>query len=140
MAKIIPMLDQKGFVSDISIKADQALSNFYISQRSQSDFYRGKIISLADLIRRFGSEPTALRDNVQRQLEGYLTRQFDSVDLKVETIVTGPSIDLRIDAIIRDGSNSINLVHAVTATNSVIKSIIDLQNNGKEIIPADSFG
>jgi hypothetical protein len=62
------------------------------------------------------------------------------VDLKVETIVKGPSIDLRIDAIIRDGSNSINLVHAVTATNSVIKSIIDLQNNGKEIIPADSIG
>lgn len=137
MAKVIPVLDEKGFVTDLVIKADQALSNFYISQRSQSDSFRGQIVSLSDLIRRFGSDPKQLRDAAQELLSNYFSRQFDAADVQVTTAVTGPSIDLQIDVILRDGAQEITLSHAVKATNSIIKSIIDLQNTGKEIIPAD---
>ncbi len=137
MAKVIPVLDEKGFVTDLKIKADQALSNFYLSQRSQSDSFRGNIVSLSDLLRRFGNDPKQLRDRTQELLSNYFARQFDAADVQVLTQVTGPSIDLQIDAILRDGDQEITLSHAVNATNSIIKSIIDLQNTGKEIIPAD---
>lgn len=140
MAKCIPILDANGFSTDLPIKADEAMSNFYITQRSQSDSFRGQVVSLSHLIQQHGNDPRTLQTETQRILGSYLERQFDGVDLRVTTEVTGPSIDLQIDAILRDGDDQINLVHAVTYTNSKIKSIIDLQNTGKEIIPADLFG
>lgn len=140
MAKCIPILDANGFSTDLPIKADEAMSNFYITQRSQSDSFRGQVVSLSHLIQQFGNDPRQLQEQTKRILGAYFERQFDGVDLAVTTEVNGPSIDLQIDAILRDGDDQINLVHAVTYTNSKIKSIIDLQNNGKEIIPADLFG
>jgi hypothetical protein len=139
MAKIVPVLDSNGWVTDLPIKADEALCNIYITLRSQSDAYRGQLVSLADMIRQFGNNPRALVDKVQETLQGYFDRQFEEANLKVSASENGPSIDLQIDAILRDGTEQITLVHAVTYTNSKIQSIIDLQNNGKEIIPADMF-
>ena len=139
MAKCIPILDANGFSTDLPIKVDEAMSNFYVTQRSQSDSFRGKVVSLSHLIQKFGNDPRQLQEQTQTILGAYFQRQFDGVDLRVTTEVKGPSIDLQIDAILRDGDEQINLVHAVTYTNSKIKSIIDLQNNGKEIIPADLF-
>lgn len=140
MAIVVPVIDANGFVTDINLKADHALSNFYITQRSQTDHFRGSVTSLADIIRRFGNNPMQLQEHTQAVLEVYLGSQFEAVDLTVTATTTGPSINLQIEAILRDGANAINLVHAVTATNSIIKSIIDLQNDGKEIIPADTIG
>lgn len=137
MAKVIPVLDSNSFITDLPIKADEAMSNIYITQRSQTDAYRGQLVSLADMIKRFGSDPRQLKDHVQETLQSYFDRQFDECNLKVTAFEVGSSIDLHIDAILRDGTEQINLVHAVTYTNSKIKSIIDLQNDGKEIIPAD---
>lgn len=139
MAKIVPVLDSNGWVTDLPIKADQALCNIYLTLRSQTDSFRGHLVSLADMIRQFGNNPRQLVDHVQETLQGYFDRQFEEANVKVSATETGPSIDLQIDAILRDGTEQINLVHAVTYTNSKIQSIIDLQNNGKEIIPADSF-
>lgn len=139
MAKVIPVLDPQGFVTDLAIKADEALCNIYITQRSQTDSFRDQVVSLADIIKRFGSNSRQLVDHCQETLQSYFDRQFEECNLKVTAYEDGPSIDLHIDAILRDGTEQINLVHAVTYTNSKIKSIIDLQNNGKEIIPADLF-
>lgn len=139
MAKVIPVLDPKGFVTDLSTKADQAMANLYITQRSQTDAFRGHMVSLADMIKRFGNDARQLVEHVKETLQSYFDRQFDECTLAVYSKENGSSIDLHIDAILRDGNEQINLVHAVTYTNSKIKSIIDLQNEGKEIVPADMF-
>ncbi len=140
MAKIIPIIDRKGFVTDLVTKADQALSNLYLTQRSQTDSYRHHMVSLADIIMQYGNSPRDLVTYTTTILQAYFDRQFEECTLSIYTKENGPGIDLHIDAILRDGNEQINLVHAVNYTDSKIKSIIDLQNLGKEIIPADTFG
>ncbi|MCY1281943.1 hypothetical protein D9M68_19980 [compost metagenome] len=138
MARVIPVLGSAGFATDMTIKADEAMSNFYICQPSQSDMYRGSIASLGGIIAKLGNNYVDLPTEIQRVLSGYLERQFDQVDLTVKANVVGSSIDLRITAILRDGNRSIDIAHVVSATDSKIRSIIDLQNNGKPIYLADS--
>lgn len=138
MARVIPVLGSAGFAVDMTIKADEAMSNFYICQRSQSDMYRGNIASLGDIISRLGNNSVDLPTEVQRVLSAYLERQFSSVDLDVKATVQGSSIDLRITAILRDGKRSVDIAHVVSASDSKIRSIVDLQNNGKPIYLADS--
>lgn len=137
MARVIPVLGSAGFATDLTIKADEALTNFYISQKSQSDMYRGQIVSLGDIISRLGNNPSGLEDEVRDILDGYFSRLFDEVTLDVNTVVRGPSIDLQIGAILRDGDKSIDIQHVVTSSDSKIRSIIDLQNDGKPFILAD---
>lgn len=140
MAKVIPVLGKAGFVTDLAIKADEALSNFYLTQQSQSDSFRGGLVSLAALLQKYGNNERILVEETTNLLQPYFDRQFDACNLKVVATLTGPNINLQIDAILRDGNDEITLVHAVTYTNSKIQSIIDLQNTGREIIPADLLG
>lgn len=137
MARIVPVLGPAGFASDLTIKADEALANFYIAQRSQSDMYRGSVASLSDIISRVGNNAMDLESETRRVLEAYLQRQFDEVTLDVTTVTRGSSIDLQISAILRDGEQSLDLQHVVTASDSKIRSIIDLQNHGRPFITAD---
>ncbi len=137
MSRVIPVLGPAGFASDLTIKADEALTNFYVSQRSQSDMYRGNITSLGDLIARLGNNRTELENATRLALQSYLERQFDSVDLTVNAVEKGSSIDLQISAILRDGDKSIDIAHVATASDSRIRSVIDLQNEGRPFIPAD---
>jgi len=134
MARVIPVLGAAGFASDLTIKADEAMANFYIAQRSQSDIYRGSIASLSNIISQYGNNRMTLEDEVRRVLNDYLARQFDEVTLDVSTTTTETSIDLQITAILRDGNKSIDLKHVVSSSNSKIRSIIDLQNDGRPFI------
>lgn len=137
MARVVPVLGSEGFATDLIIKADQALANFYVSQKSQTDMYRGQIVSLGNYISRYGNSPMELETEVRDGLEGYFERQFDEADVEVRTVVTGSSIDLQISVILRDGENTIDIRHVVTSSDSKIRSIIDLQNDGKPFITAD---
>lgn len=137
MARVIPVLGSAGFATDLTIKADEALTNFYVSQKSQSDMYRGSIVSLGDIISRFGSDAMGLENEVRDILEDYFERQFEEVTLDVNTVTKGNSIDLQISAILRDGTKTIDIQHVVTSADSKIRCIIDLQNDGKPFILAD---
>lgn len=137
VTRVIPVLGSAGFATDLTIKADEALTNFYISQRSQSDMYRLSIVSLGDLIAKWGNSPIDLERETRSVLEDYFERQFDEVTLDVTTVVTGNSIDLQIGAILRDGDKTIDIQHVVSSADSKIRSIIDLQNDGKPFILAD---
>lgn len=137
MARVIPVLGSPGFATDLTIKADEALTNFYISQRSQSDIYRGSIASLGDIVAQYGNSSMDLESEVRDVLDSYLSRQFDEVTLDVNTVTKGNSIDLQISVILRDGTKSIDIQHVVTSSDSKIRSIIDLQNDGKPFILAD---
>lgn len=138
MAKVMPVLGAAGFATDLTIKADEALANFYICQPSQSDMYRGRIASLGDIIARLGNNALELPKEIRRTLEAYLSNIFDAVDVTVTSTETATSIDLRISAILRDKDKSIDIQHVVSASDSKIRSIIDLQNNGRPIVLADA--
>lgn len=137
MARVIPVLGPAGFASDLTIKADEALANFYITQKSQSDFYRGSVVSLSAIISKYGNNPIELQNETYATLNGYFTRQFDVAELTVTAVDKGASIDLQISVILRDGDRSIDIAHVVTASDSKIRSIIDLQNEGRPFVPAD---
>ncbi len=136
MARVIPVLGAAGFATDLTIKADEVMSNFYITQRSQTDLYRGQVTSLSSIVSQFGNNRLELENEVRLRLQNYLDRQFDSAELDVSALSTPSGIDLQISAILRDGDKSIDLKHVVSSANSKIRSIIDLQNDGKPFIAA----
>lgn len=137
MAKVIPVLGDKGFVTDLPIMVDEAMSNFYLTQRSQSDSFRGKLTSLADILRLYGNHSADLRVQMKTILGDYLERQFSYVDLTITTVDSPTSIQLQISAILGNGIDQMDIVHGIEYTDSRIKAIIDLQNDGKPVIPAD---
>lgn len=134
MARTVPVLGPAGFTTDMVIKADHAMSNFYITLPSQTDIYRGSVTSLGDIIRRYGNDALQVEQEMQRSLTGYLERQFEEVSVSVTAVTHADRIEIQITAILRDGEKNLDLHHVVTATDSKIRSIIDLQNNGRLII------
>ncbi|MNP89040.1 hypothetical protein D3C85_14360 [compost metagenome] len=139
MAKVVPVLGAAGFSTDLNIKADEVLSNFYITLRSQSDMFRGSVVSLSDIIARYGNSEIEVARETREKLLPYLERQFDEVNLDVTSSSTIDSIQLQISVILRDGNRSIDIHHVVTSKDSKIRSIIDLQNDGKPIKLADQI-
>lgn len=141
MVATIPVLGPAGFTTDINIKADEALANFYISQRSQSDLYRHSTSSLGSLVAAYGNDAITMEREVKETLDNYLGRQFEQADVTVDAhdLDTG-GFELRISVILRDGDTALDIRHMVETEESKIKSIIDLQNHGKPFIHADLFG
>jgi hypothetical protein len=139
MAKVVPVLGPAGFSSDLTIKADEVMANFYIGQRSQSDMFRGFTVSLSDIIARYGNSEIEVVRELRSKLEPYLERQFDEVTLDVTSTSTDTSIQIQISAMLRDGNKSVDIAHVVSSADSKIRSIIDLQNDGRPLRLADQL-
>lgn len=141
MGKVVPVLGAAGFSSDLVVKVDQVMSNFYICQPSQSDFFRDNIASLGGIIAMHGNSEIACVREIREKFGPYLSRQFDEViqlDINSSTTTDG-GIEIQITAIVRDGNKSIDIAHVVSSKDSKIRSIIDLQNDGRPIKFADQI-
>lgn len=139
MAKVIPVLGPSGFASDLTIKVDEAFSNFYIAQMSQSDMFRFNTASLGAIIAKYGNSELEVTRELRQVLDIYLSRNFDEVTLDVTSTSTDSSIQIQLSCILRDGNDQIDIRHVISAKDSKIRSIIDLQNDGRPIKWADNI-
>lgn len=130
MAKKIPTLTPKGFVDAIADKGDAAMVNFYVSQYSQSNLYRGSNRPLAYLVQQYGSNSIAMAEALEIELTSYLNRLFDFASIEAEGTEDGDRINLRIDVIIRDDGKEYSLGHEIMTANSKIIDVIDINNTG----------
>ena len=133
MGNNLPTLSSSAWVGSVPEKADKLLSYYFANEASQSNLYRGKIISLTHQIQEFGSDPDTLQSRIRSTMEQYLSGYFDSVQVRVDTKTPLPGdpnriqITLTVD-VVEDGI-SISLGRQVLAINGSIKEIIDLNNN-----------
>lgn len=131
MVSKIPTLTPKGFVEAIQDKADAVMLNFYVSQYSQTNLFRGANKPLAYLVQQSGDNAVAIRDALEMELRKYLERVFESVPvLEVSSTEEGNGINLRLDVMVRDGGKEYSFGHEIMTSNSKIVDIIDLNNSG----------
>jgi len=135
MTIAVPTLTTDGFVQNIGPLADRLLSYFLVSEYSQSNIYYGKISSLAYLVYKYGSDPQQMNIEIQRTLQTYLDRHFDSVTIRV-TIEDDPEnpdsgqYGLRLDIQVSKDGERYSLGKEVSVINSKLVSLMDTLNNG----------
>jgi len=72
--RMVPSLSTKGWIQTVPEKVDKLLCYYFLSERSQSDWY--KIVSLPYQIATTGNQPSQLQQLVQNDLYDYFKRYY----------------------------------------------------------------
>jgi hypothetical protein len=83
---LFPSLDTDGWVESPIKVADYMLSHFFLSDYSQTAFFRNKVASFAWLLQRHQGNLTALFDETQQILSSYFSTQFSNVEVQVTEV------------------------------------------------------
>lgn len=136
MSKKIPTLSSSGWVSEVSEKADKAISYFFVSDHSQTALYPGNISSLAYIVQQYGNDALALLSEMQRRVQTYMSHQFDEANVSVTlAAVTEPDngqINLKLLISVKENGKEYSIGRLIKTLNSKVQEIINLNNNGDE--------
>lgn len=136
MSKKIPTLSSSGWVSEVSEKADKAISYFFVSDHSQTALYPGNVSSLAYIVQQYGNDALALLSEMQRRVQTYMGRQFDEANVSVTlAAVTEPDngqINLKLLISVKENGKEYSIGRLIKTLNSKVQEIINLNNNGDE--------
>ena len=136
MSKKIPTLSSSGWVSEVSEKADKAISYFFVSDHSQTALYPGNVSSLAYIVQQYGNDALALLSEMQRRVQTYMSHQFDEANVSVTlAAVTEPDngqINLKLLISVQENGKEYSIGRLIKALNSKVQEIINLNNNGDE--------
>lgn len=107
-----PLPGLSSFLTASGKKLDGLMTNFAISNYSQSYCYQGSIVSLPYLIATSQYSAPKLEDATYRMLYDYLMRYYDRVELKVRVKyidATTERVDLQIGGIVTEKGTSYDL-------------------------------
>lgn len=130
MSKCIPTLSAKGFVTTIVDKAERAIAYFCVSQYSQTNLYRGNVVTLPWLVQRYGSDALEMRNQLQSALNNYLNRLFDEAQVEVVVDDDSEAISLDTKIIVIDEGTRYDLGYIIRTTNNKVLDIFDINNQG----------
>jgi hypothetical protein len=88
----VPTLSANAWVKDPNGKIDFLLAHFYESEKSQTAVYGDNVASLQYIVQKYGSDITALVNNIKLGLEKYLARYYDTVVVEVTSDDTSANI------------------------------------------------
>ncbi len=135
MANAIPSLSGKGWIQDVKPKADKLMAYYLTSNYSQTDLFRGDVVSLPKQVQEHNSDPVALRDLIRADLERLLGRYFDSVTVDVSTDIPNKDDPARLNitlnaTVVQDGV-SYALGRLIESAQGQVAKIFTLNNEGK---------
>lgn len=87
-----PGLTQEGWTSSSIHVADQMLSDFFLSEASQTFAWRNNVKSFPYYLQQSANDPDKLAIVLQEKLTGYFSEQFSSVQVEVQAIKDPDSI------------------------------------------------
>ena len=134
MATIIPAptLDETGWATAPTDKADAVLSDAFEANASQTYLYKGRITSIQKVIEKSANDMIALVNNLKNALEVYLNRYYlnSSVDVSYKTALEDESnITITIYCIVteQDGTQY-SLGRLLEIADSKITKIMRINN------------
>lgn len=130
MSKVIPTLSAKGFVSTVVDKAERAIAYFCVSQYSQTNLYRGNVVTLPWLVQKYGSDALEIRSQLQSALNNYLNRLFDEAQVEVVAEDDSETISLDTKIVVIDQGVRYDLGYIIRTTNNKVLDIFDINNQG----------
>lgn len=130
MTKVIPTLSAKGYAASVLDKSEAAMTYFCLSQYSQTNIYRGNVVTLAWLVQRYGDDYLEIRNQVESALNNYLGRIFDEAQVSVVAEQNNDRTDLQVNIVVRDGTDTQNLGYLIRTTNNKVLDVFDINNQG----------
>lgn len=123
-----PGLTVEGYTNTSTKVADLLLSDFFLSDKDQSFFFREDVASFADSVFIHQKNPTMLCDSVRSSLVKYFSKFFPSVEISVEYKDRDGSVNaydlyLVLDLTDTEGKR-ITLPRLLSTENNVITSIM----------------
>lgn len=131
---VVPTLSPAGWITNIVDKLDFLITYTFLSNYSQSNIYKGKIVSIQWMIQEYGSDLTRLTSYMTISLEEYFKRYFDEAVVIVErSKLDDPSsnkVTLSLIVNVTDNGVMYSLAHSVSMANSVFSGYAKLNNEG----------
>tara|TARA_B100001057_G_scaffold463613_1_gene517873 strand:+ start:93395 stop:93802 length:408 start_codon:yes stop_codon:yes gene_type:complete len=129
--RTIPTLSAKGWLKDgdVAERLDHAMSYAFTSDNSQSVTFAGKIVSIQWVISKYNKNITQLQSSIQKTLEDYLKKLFDSVDLHVEIKEDGAKLEIVTRGVITNNGKSQDMQYLITVRNSTIEKVTNVLND-----------
>lgn len=128
----VPTLSESGWATSNRDKINYAMSYFYESQYSQSQFYYGNISSMSYLLFQYGTDPSKMANEVETTLTAFLNRYVSNVSVECsanETDNIAASINIYV-AFNDEEGNPVTLSNLLLIENSKIVKVINANNTG----------
>lgn len=135
MAKF-SLMTLSGVITDPQAGLNYIMSCYFFSKYSQTDIYRGNIVSLSSVIQQHGNNTTDVSSEIETSLQALLLRYFDVATIESTATDDGANIEvvIRGQVITEDstGERRLDLGYSLSASGGAFKNIVDILN--KEVI------
>ncbi len=122
-----------GITTDPRAGLNYIMSCFFFSKFSQTDLYRGNVISLSKIIKDFGNDPSDVSSAIEQNLDTLLKRYFPVVSVEAIGRDDGANIEIRLtgSVITRDSTGEVrlDLGYTLSSREGTFRKIVDNLNN-----------
>ncbi len=129
-----PSLSESSWITSSIQKADYLFSHFFESNYSQTEIYKDNVSSFAYLVAIYSEDPDRLVSEVQKTLQNYFGRYFNTVVCEVTWFANKLNtsiIELTIYlTFIDDEGKEYNLSRVLSTTGGKIVSVLNSNNYG----------
>lgn len=134
MKTTVPTLSLSGFVQDLPTMIDYMFSYYLTSDYSQSNLFRGQVVSLQKQIQQYQHSDIELTRRIREELEGYFNSVVDDANIEVSTDRPVPEdpnrINISLSAILIKDGKQYSVGRLIQTQDSKILDIIKLNNEG----------
>lgn len=122
-----------GVITDPQAGLNYIMSCFFFSKYSQTDIYRGNVISLSKIVQQHGDNTVDVATEIERSLQTLLQRYFQVAVVEARAFDDGANIEVSIQGhvITEDstGERRLDLGYSLSAADGTFKNIVDVLNN-----------
>lgn len=131
----VPTMSTLGLVRDVAGKLDRLMTYFLSTLQSQSYIYRDHVVSFPYMLEVYGGDLTALRNQVQANLENYLKSYFAASYAEVNTSDQNPndhsaSVTMYIYATVTEDGKEVSVGKSISVSGTTMTKYTNFSNTG----------
>lgn len=132
MGHPVPTLTVEGFISAIDRKCDRILMNAFASDASQSNIFKGSVVSIQNLIYENSDDIPAAGTAIANALQRVLAEYFDSASVRatVKELPDRPGrYDIAIQGTVVENLRKYDFGRMVETANGLVQKIMNKQGD-----------
>lgn len=122
-----------GIITDPRAGLNYIMSCFFFNKHSQTDLYRGGVISLPKIIKDFGNDTIGISTAIENNLERLLKRYYPIVNIDVSARDDGANIDISLKGQVASNDSTgevrLDMGYTLSAQEGTFRKIIDELND-----------
>ncbi len=132
MSSALITLDSRGIVEDPEQKIERILTYLLVTEASQSNVHRDQLISIPDIMRRYGNDTIEIKNAIEIALENCCAAYFTNVLLDISVNPSSKNdgtLVVVIQVKVEQDGKWFDVAKALTATNDVIRLVTEFDIN-----------